>query len=257
MRDFIYLDERLVDQYLAQVEDGLYDDERERQGNTTSRGLEAAMRAGPAHAGAKRSKDSVTDIDRVRRQTPESRFNRLVEHLNLTRVDDSTSQVYGLLNARAMVEVECYVDVPTIARVLAQGPELAGLADIATSIGETVDDDTAEMIQGITAIASRSEGSVIATGESREGEPRFVFKLARPGIRVALDDLEGEAVVIGTVLKKWPEGESHPLVNVPGLSLLSRDERRRMAREKGNEPQDPSMTLPGPGVTLNVLAIFR
>lgn len=257
MRDFIYLDERLVDQYLAQVEDGLYDDERERQGNTTSRGVEAALRVGPAQAGGKRSKDSVADIERVRRQTPESRFNRLFEHLDLIQVDDSTSQVYGLLNARAMAEVECYVDVPSVARALAQAPELAGIAEIATMFGETVDDDTAEAIQGITAIANRSEGSVIATGETREDEARFVFKLARHGIRVALDDLEGEAVVIGTVLKKWPEGESHPLVNVPGLNLLSRDERRRMAREKGSEPQDPAMMLPGPGVTLNVVAIFR
>ena len=53
MRDFVYLDERLVDQYLAQIEDGLYDDERKRQGNTTSRGIEAALRAGPAPNGAK------------------------------------------------------------------------------------------------------------------------------------------------------------------------------------------------------------
>ncbi|WP_425453010.1 DUF6414 family protein [Calidifontibacter indicus] len=43
MRDFLYLDSRLVDQYLAQVEGGLYDEEQERSLGGSIHGTEGGV----------------------------------------------------------------------------------------------------------------------------------------------------------------------------------------------------------------------
>lgn len=258
LRDFLYLDNRLVEQYLAQVEDGLYDEEEERSVGGTSRVAEAGLKVGPASAAGSRARGASDEISRTRRQTPESRFNRLIDQLFPTKIDSQFSNVYGAVQTRDLVEVECYIDVPSMARAISQAGDFAGIAQLASAFGEEIDGETRDVLDGVRELSERVGGSLVATGETREDEPVFVFKLDATNLRVAVDDLEGDAVVVGQVVRKWPEGESHPVLSIPGINLLSRAERRKMAKE-GRPAGDSAdeEAIPGPGVTVNVVAIFR
>lgn len=256
MRDFLYLDVRQVDQYLAQVEDGLYDDQNEQQSSGRERKAGAKAKAGPVELAGDIGGSSADEISRTRRQTPESRFNRLYQHLNTVEIDELSRSVFSTVNRGQVLEVDCAVDIPTIARTLANSSELTGMAELMRSLGETIDDETTRMMEGVTALAQRSDGSIVATGEIGSDEPTFVFKLARESLRVTLDDLEGDATVIGTVQRTWPQTESYPVLTIPGLNILSRKERREMERSTSDDDEDAPV-IKGPGVTLNVVAIFR
>lgn len=256
MRDFLYLDVRQVDQYLAQVEDGLYDDQSEQQSSGRDRKAGAKLKGGPLEVGGDIGSNSADEISRTRRQTPESRFNRLYPHLGTVEIDELTQSVFSTVNRGQVLEVDCAVDIPTFARTLANSSELTGMAELMRTFGETVDDETTRMMEGITTLAQRSDGSIVATGEIGSEEPIFVFKLARESLRVALDDLEGDATVIGTVQRTWPATETYPVLTIPGLNILSRKERREMERNTSDEDDDAPV-IKGPGVTLNVVAIFR
>lgn len=261
MRDFLYLDERLLDQYLAQVEDGLYEEEREREIGGRGRSMSARLGAGPLQGDAAAQRSTSNEVERTRRQTPESRFNRLYSSLenNLLRLDESTSDVYGHLNVRSMLQAACYVDVPSIGRMLAQLPELRSLMSMAEAFASDPPSsiDPAAM-DVISMIAEKTNGSVIATGELGAGQATLAFKLESRYLRVEVDELEGEAVVLGTVIKKWPEGTSHPIISLPGLNILSREERRKLQRS-GSRPQSSSesIEIAGPCASLSIVAIFR
>lgn len=256
MRDFLYLDVRQVDQYLAQVEDGLYDDQTEQQSTGRERKAGAKVRGGPVEIGGDIGSNSADEISRTRRQTPESRFNRLYPRLEAVQIDELTQSVFSIVGRGQILEVECAVDIPTFSRTLANSSELTGMADLMRTFGESVDDETTSMLKGISALAQRSDGSIVATGEIGSEEPIFVFKLSRESLRVGLDDLEGDATVIGTVQRTWPETETYPVLTIPGLNILSRKERREMERT-ASKGDDDAPVIRGPGVTLNVVAIYR
>jgi hypothetical protein len=259
LREFLYLNPQLVEQFVGQVEGGLYDEESERE----QRAREGKGKLGYGSLGVEGGGGSQTETSRTVRQTPESRFNRLVELINsqedlLISVDESTTGLYGRLAPGRLIDAICYVDVPSMGRFLAQAQELDGLAQLIEVFApSSIDEEGAKAIQGLRTIGDRFSGSVVATGEVREEEPTLVFKLATEHLRVAIGDLEGEAHVFGMVHRKWPQGERYPLIAVPGVDLMSRSERRQIAKSGPAQTEDDSAYLDGPGLTISVVAIYR
>jgi hypothetical protein len=257
LRDFLYLDDKMVDQYLAQVEGGLYDDERELEADSSEGGVEGGLKAGPLTGGGKRGRTHSGEIERVRRQTPESRYNRLHDQLELLELNDSTTDVFGRLDARQMFVAECYVDIPSISRAIGATEELAGLADLMKAFAPAqMDKETDEAMRGLSQFSAMTGGDFVATGDLRDGEATLAFKLTPAGLRVPIGELEGDAIVVGRIQRKWPEGQSFPLLNVPGLNLMSREDRRRMEREKPADDKE-GMYVNGPAASASVVAIFR
>jgi hypothetical protein len=261
VREFLYLNESLVDQFLAQAEDGLYDEVAERERSVGGRKAGGSIGGYGARAEAGVSRDRESELSRVRRQTPESRFNRLAhlaeqlsesEYVEVSAADD---HIYPVLTAGRLLAAECYVDVPSVGRVLAQPEQVEALFDVMKSFAaDQLSDQDQTAMAGIAKLAGSMGGAIVGTGEIRESAPTLIFKLQKQYLRVDdLGDLEGDAVVFGRVARRWPEGESYPILAVPGLNMMSRGERRRM----GEAPDDSDMTVPGPGATISVVAIYR
>ncbi|WP_420704735.1 DUF6414 family protein [Kutzneria chonburiensis] len=125
---------------------------------------------------------------------------------------------------------------------------------------EQYDPKAAQALETMKRLNAMTGGSLVATGEVGEGHLKFAFKLDRGNLRAQLDALEGEAVVVGKVEKKWPQGKSYPLLTLPGLNLLNREARRKMEAESTNKAAAPGVadhSLEGPAATLSAIAIFR
>lgn len=260
LREFLYLDSSLVDQYLAQVEGGLYDNEREKLGDASSRASNAGANAGISQEAGSVSSSRSEEVERVRRQTPESRYNRLHEALyaSYLSLDESSTGVFEQLQVRQMVAADCYVDIPSLSRTLANASALEGMADLMKMFApEKVNGDVENTLGGIAKLSAFSNGNVVATGELGDGEAKLAFKLSQDSLRVPLEELEGEAVVIGRVQKKWPQGQRYSLLNIPGLNVMSREDRRKMEKETKPENQPQGTFVEGPGASLSVVAIFR
>jgi hypothetical protein len=67
---------------------------------------------------------------------------------------------------------------------------------------------------------------------------------------------EGFARVVGKVSAQWDKGNWKPLLVLPGMNLLSREQRRAMQRRGPDEGQESSW-LEGSAIMLDVLAIYR
>jgi hypothetical protein len=263
-REFLYLDEKLVNELLAQVEDGIYDeDERtSAHGTERSRGVEASLAASPLSLSGSNSR-AISGNDesrRVFRQTPESRFNRLYSALDpdLIKIDETSTQVWPRVEARTLLEVDGYVDVPTIGRAIASGDQLANMMEMMRMFApQQVTPEAEAAISGFQSVRTMMSGSVIANVEVHADQPTFVAKLDEQWLRVAVGELEGEASIVGRVKRRWPEGEAYPLLTVPGLDVMSRKDRRAAAERGGNRNAPADIMVEGPAATLSVVAIYR
>jgi hypothetical protein len=77
LRQFLYRDDELVLQFLAQLEGGTYDEELVTEQNQSGGAFGGGVGAGPAKLSAERKKQGSWEASRTVRQTDESRFNRL------------------------------------------------------------------------------------------------------------------------------------------------------------------------------------
>lgn len=260
LREFLYLDSSLVDQYLAQVEGGLYDNERERLGDASSRAAGGGLNVDIGQDSGNVTTSRSEEVERVRRQTPESRYNRLHDALKASflPLDESSVDVFNQLQLRQMVTADCFVDIPSLSRTLANASALEGVADLMKMFApEKVNGEVENTLGGLAKLSAFSNGNFVATGELGDGEAKLAFKLSQEALRVPLEELEGEAVVIGRVQKKWPAGQRYSLLNIPGLNMMSREDRRKMEKETKPENQTQGTFVDGPGASLSVVAIFR
>ena len=260
LREFLYLDTSLVDNYLAQVEDGLYDETQQREMGAAGGQGELSMNMGVVQGKVGGDGSSEKEAARTYRQTPESRFNRLYDKLQARSIEDFTKNLWGDVKRGEILDVECELEVSSMARLMAQGDQLSAFADLMRTFSPgTISAQDEEALAGFQALTSRGGNDrFIATGELGTEAPVFAFKLSQENLRTDMDGLEGEVNVVGKVERKWPQSESHSLLDIPGLSLMSREDRRAAAKQKNSDQSAPEgMELDGPGVSMSVIAIYR
>lgn len=263
LRRFLYLNNTSVDSYLGVLEGGLSDERTRRTGERGTRGGDAGLSFSPVSGKISGQRERSEEDERVVRDTPELRFDRLMsaleaepERWNYERVLES----YGLFERSVvgtLISVDCEVEVPQMSLLLAQPEQLGEMLDMieifgpmASALGANTagmpDPEKIKAARGFT----KMKADMIVVGDIDEGAPRLAGKLERQHVR---DIPDGEATVVGKVARRWKQGEHYSLMALPGAALMSRAQRRKA------QPVDPDdeNVLHGPALTLDILAIFR
>lgn len=259
--EFLYLDEGLLDQFVAQVEGGLFDDERQKLSSAGKAGGSGGVNFAGVQLGASGERTSQDEVERTVRQTPESRFGRLysalVDSPVLSRFDGEDGPVWNEVQERTLVAADGEVEIPQIARAIGMADEIEPLLNLFKSFGvEGAEDFDETKIKALASLDKVSGGKRLCVVTTHPDDPKFVGRMEARYIRRPLDDFEGEVTIVGRVLKKIPEGRTYPMLALPGLDLMPREQRRQLDRVKADDPENPAM-LSGPAVTLSVLAVFR
>lgn len=267
LRDFIYLDQRVVNQFLAQLEGGLFDEETERRSQTGKGGFGAGVRAPLGDVKAEKSRESTTEIERSTRQTPESNFNRLFDYLDkgeLISVDDVDEKFFadGLKRADLLHVEEVRLEVSGFQQAAALANQLSDLLPVMELFGADVDIDakTRNGIQAVGALARQDGPLPVIARIPGSAKLTVAMELDRSFL---LDEVGGAASLLVRVVKTLKKGETH-LVGDPtgGLaSRASRAERRKLAsgfQTKGarglgiNSPE-----IAYPAIIGTAIAIYR
>lgn len=261
LRRFLYLNDKVLDGYLSAAEGGLADQVVRRQSSERTKGGHLGVGAYGVDAQASVGRDRVeAEIQRIR-ETPEQRFDRLMQILDSDPDRYSYEEALDLtdtfprLAVGSIVSVDCEIEVPAPVRLLAQPEEVAqmlDLMDVMRSIAPMLGEDAEGLPTGQQSAAIRSftkalKSDLIVVGEQCESGPKVVGKLQSDYVREIPD---GDARVVGKVRRIWRQGEKHALMALPGASLLSREQRRKA------ELDFDDSAIEGPAVTLDILAIF-
>ena len=257
LRNFLYLNEEILDQYIGQVEDGLRST-RSRTANTEKSGSGGVDLKVASGRGEKSSGVSETEEFS---DSPHARFNRLLQLVEGHEGEFGWIEVLQEVDVEgarvgAIVDVTCDLYETDLTKVT--GPNgLLGLLPLVaklqggfeswSSTGGDMPDSA--QLDAMSAFSS-SMPEMILLGEVLDTAWRIVVVLPSiPGI-------EGQARVVGKVTKRWGADKSEPLPGVPFIEQLPREQRREFVR-KGPVAGQEMMWLEGPALQIEVLAIYR
>lgn len=256
LRNFLYLDESQLRQYISQVEDGL------RRASSRSASLDRdkklAIDAKIANFGLGRSTTDAESQDYE--DDGPARFERL---LSLVEGD---SEQFGWFDLESEPErraglrtghiVEFAAEVyPADVSQLSAASGVMGMLPFINALGrmtgkptglEKFEDGT---LEAVAEFGAAMKGKTILLGDL-EDDSRFVGQLPEG------TTADGIARVVGKVITTWGASTWKPLPGIPVLSQLPRDQRRELER-KGPPPGSEMMWLEGPAMQLNVLAIYQ
>ncbi|UQE75803.1 hypothetical protein MYK68_04105 [Gordonia sp. PP30] len=260
-RRFLYLDDSIVSAYLGSFEDGARESIAREQASEGK--FDARLGIGPVSAGVGKGRTTRETHSIV--DTPEARYERLStlgrDTPNEWSVEFEPAGL-GQLPIGHIVELSVDIYVPEMVKMLQRDGDVVQALDLMASfepMAETLGLDTiglpdrTERDSVRQALASMPDTDLMVVGEFEDATWKVAGKVERQHLRSA--DLDGDVVVVGKVIKRWADDEWLPILALPGMNLLPRDQRRQMAREV---PKDgDASSIKGPGLTLDIIAIYR
>jgi hypothetical protein len=179
-RDFLYLDEDRALALAGQAEGGLVEGQRERSSQTVKRSVRGGTGLRFLDFGAERGGDRTSEVEQNRRETVESRYNRLHDHLfelgELTVIDGSSPNVFQRLSER----------FPFTG---GNGPTAGSFIEVALWV------DTAVRAGERTAVVGYAEDASMS----------FTFGLVQRWLRIDHTQLRGRLTLVGSVVVTWEE----------------------------------------------------
>ena len=267
LRHFLYLDEQVVDAFLAQLRGGRVSGEDLRVSATRGRNAraDAALGAPGGRIGASlgRSSGDTEESSYTLQETPESAFAHLYDALTnadaiqpLEALDDA---IWDQLRKSEILEIESAVSVSTISRMSSLVSTVQPLLGAMETLGKPVDDEAVEAIRGFEALGSLF-GSKVPVIARAAGSQKFKFlaMLEPEKLRCEVSDLDGEATLLAKVQRKLRPSERLTVLElIPGVSALPREERRKLGRDVKNTKDFPDAVLSAPAAVVTPIAIYR
>lgn len=260
-----YLNSDQLASYVAALEDGVRESRSSHLSKDTSKkgGFDAKFAHG--ELGATRVDDetiSIKDHDHARLKRLLSVAETRPDELGWVDVLQPDADLSGARIGN-LIKWECDVYIPEMIKALQSNGGMAkavrmvqDLAPAAEAMGLDMAGLPSQAELGaISSLTERMEVAPILIGDDEDTEWKIVGSLNTKWIR-DLDELEDRCIVIGKVRKVIPEGRWHLLASLPGMNLISRDERRKKERTGPTNDGEKSQYVEGPAVVVDFLAIY-
>lgn len=260
-----YLDSDALTNYIAAVEGGVRQTGSTR--STGAHGLGGSFGVNAMKIEGRRNAEVENTLNIEDHDA--SRLKRLIDAghadpdglswVEILEPDHGFSQV----SIGAFVEWECDIYVPEGLAAISSHGDLSGtlkmmqgLMPSAEALGlDTAGLPRAEQMQAMSEFLEGLNVAPIVVGDDSDTEWKVVGSLNKQWIRegASLDD---RVRIIGKVKKQVPHGRWHPIVSLPGMNLLNRDERRRKERDGPGDSGQESQFVRGPLLVVEYLAIY-
>ncbi|MDQ3935517.1 MAG: hypothetical protein M3340_12895 [Actinomycetota bacterium] len=260
VRRFLYLNADLVQTSLAQVEGGVFDAEDQSTTAAFDKKLGAGLGVGPAKAEASRGRSGEETISREIRLTADANFSRLANRLEdegaVQVVEDLDQPAWDTLRRGDILELEGSLSMPTAVQWVRMVQQV-DVPEMMEAFGEAPD---TEMIEGLAMM--EAFGQMLKTVPvivTTAGTPSFKFiaNLDPQWLRDDGGELDGEAVVYGTLEKKLKKGERWSLIDAMGLGALPRQDKRQAEQGLAKIKEMKDSIVRGPASFVTPLAIYR
>ncbi|MET3509875.1 DUF6414 family protein [Plantibacter flavus] len=264
LRNFLYLNESTLNGYLSALENGL----RTSADHRASKSNSVSGKAGVGGVGAEGERLAGDEVNQSYTDTAEARFERFLvgvteeperaDWIDVVNADDDLPEA----SRGSLLEFDCEIFVPQMIRALSRS---SGIGSVMTTMGalapfmnalgkETPSLPSSDQLGALSAFSERFGDDLVVVGERDDTNWRVAGRLIASSIRD--DEFDGAARVVGKVTQVLRAGEHKSLIAMPGMNLLSREQRR--AQEKaGPKDGEEGSWLQGPALMLDILAVYR
>lgn len=275
LRRFMYLNDDIVGQFLAQVEGGEFDEQRITDQQGSSSGLGLSVKAGPASAHADRGKSGSSQAETVVRQSGPSRFNRLHSILEadhqLSSLNVADDGIWEQLEMGEIIEAVVTLEVPEFFQKMEQMSGFAAFSPLLEAVsglaslnipGLDVSAQNLKQMSGIKGAMPAIEGMSAAVAEAPlpimmhlvdAPKYKFLVMLDRALLTIASGEFDGEARALIKVDRHVAKGKPEQVQLMPGVPNQSRAQRRASA----SKDDSSTLTLKAPAARATCIAIYR
>ncbi|MGB8343713.1 MAG: hypothetical protein WCD86_02460 [Ktedonobacteraceae bacterium] len=273
LRSFLYLDENIVDDYLAQFEGGIVEGLYTSKDTTTGvKGGGGGIKIGIATGNANISSTSTTETSQTIRETFAARFTRLYDHLAhdelIQPLNGFDLTIYEQIGLGEIIEIRGEAKLPQWEHLSRTISGITNFVDIMEAIGlnPLADNEVNEAYQGFTTLIAKKVQEGVQLIISPVGSPRFKFvaNLHRSKITRPLEELDSEVTVLGKVQRKLAERETIDIFRIAPrldqLGELNRIQRRGMNKGRAKIPSTDTpldQVIKYPAMQILPIAIYQ
>lgn len=271
LRYFLYRDDTVVSQFLEQLEGGAFDEENLRRSGGRSTGAGAGVRGAGLALNAKHERHRDEESEVTMRQTGASRFSRfynLAEQAeDIQTIDACDDGLWDQLGSGEIVDIGVSLEIPGIVKAIGMLAGFGTFLPIVEAMSHLPGEDGRPLVDPrqlgemrgqlpiVEHAASAADDSPLPVLASLADNPRYKMfvRLKRSCIQVdTVDDLEGEARLIGSIKQKVLRGKTHEIGTLlPAIPPPNREQRRSRSASAN------SLVLKYPAAVVVPIAVFR
>lgn len=266
LRNFLYLDKQLVDDYLSSIEGGLYEETIVEKTQSVGGGnIEGGI--GIFKGSGKKESSNGTEVTRQVKKTDSANFQRLYAYLEKENsfgyYELITQETWTGFGRNAIIEgigSFRFSKMEDMIGLVNQLDSLAGVMEAAT--GQTLIDESAlESIKGFKALEKIQQDKGIPTVFSFVSSPEYklVSYLNPIYLKVPKEQMIGEINIFCKIQRILPKNEKIELVELmPSLKNLNlnRNQRRNLPKDTSAPPEIKD-TIKCPAAVVIPIAIYR
>jgi hypothetical protein len=263
LRDYVYLDDALVERLLSQVERGVADEEEQTDVEKTDKRRGAGLKVAPARAEMDRNATTEASSSRTVRQTADSACSRLIETLeaadSLQFLEAFDDDIWCQLRRGEALEIDVSVELSALSQLGGIATAIEPMAAIMSGAGQDVDQQSMEMIKAFSALSGLLKAVPVLARPTGASGYTFIANLKPDALRVDQTQLSGEAVIFGTLERRLRPDESWSILDAMGLAGLPRSVREQMGQSlaESESAELGEMVVKPPAALLNPIAIYH
>lgn len=264
LRDYMYLDEDLVERLLSQVEGGIADEETQTDVEKLDKRRGAGVQTAPLKAEMGRTKGTESSTSRTVRQTSDSACSRLIDLLenagSLQFLEVFDEGIWNQLKRAEALEIDATIELSAIAQLGGIAESFEPLIAVMNSAGQEVDTDGMEAIKAFSALSGLMKTIPVLARPTGAPDYTFIANLKAEALRVEQGQLNGEATILGTLQRRLRPDEAWSVFDAIGLAGLPQSLREQMQQgmaEGDTDTELGQMVVRPPAALLNPIAIYR
>lgn len=271
LRNFLYLNTTVLDEYLSVIEGYSYEDETISTSTETENNVSGNIGIKAVSAGGERSGKSTQESSKSVKISPSAKFDKLYEYLNS---DDNGIKSFDAISNKDFNNIsrddfiECFVTIrfSKLREMANTFDSLMQLTEIAEALtGQTyIDDEKKKQVEGINQLSQlKSEKSLSCVFEFDDKNYPLIAELDKDYLLIAEDKFIGQFNVLCKVLSKVPEGKKVRLDDIfEGYQMLmtnnlGRKEKRKAGKQKITRPQEINDVVKGPAFKILPIALYQ
>lgn len=269
LRNFLYLNTKIINDYLAALEGYIYDEEVQAISNSTENTVKGGGGIKIASGEGGRASKSLEEVNRSVKISDAAKFDKVFKYLEAGDEDERikyyeflTDDEYNSLQRDEFLEVLVTARFSKMKELTNTVKKFSELADVIQGITErpVLDKKTQEAITGISALGELKSGKEIACVFNFEDNKfPLIAYLDENYFKCEQENFVGEAYMVCKVLRKIPKGKSVKLdeifedfKNIP----MNRQQRRSMSKNMDN-PAPLKDVVKGPALVVVPIAVYQ
>lgn len=269
LRNFLYLNTKIVEDYISAIDGYTYDEEAQAIATSSENTVNGGLGLKVVSAGSSHNGKQSEEIKRSVKISDAAKFDKIYKYLQ-SGDEDEQLKYYEFLSEDTYNDLrrDDFIEVLVTAR-FSKSKEFTDsvqkFTDLATLIQgitdqQVLDQKATEAINGFSALSKMKSGKEIScVFNFDDGKYPLVAYLDENHFRCEQDSFIGQSYMLCKIIRKIPKGQSIKLDEIFDdikKLPLNRDQRRKMPKNMDN-PDIIKDVIKGPAMVVVPVAVYQ